>query len=269
MPVARVAANIIASPLRKLSEPVLHQQQSRPEDLDALACELSRMGGSTGNSGGVSPPPPAPPPRDASIASVNDGDDDSLGGGTLRGPNKPLPPTPTGGSPPSDISNQDTLPPQKRNKDVVLRPSMVKAASMPDQSSSTPPTEFGLGESSSESEDDVHELHASVRRSSATNPLLPTVSSSRCNAPLALPDLLPKTRDASKFDEQRICDAPVEESERVANACTNGSKIALHQQPLTSRDREKSFVGFFGTGAVLGAGTVNRPGRAQDASHVQ
>uniref|UniRef100_W6NE37 Uncharacterized protein n=1 Tax=Haemonchus contortus TaxID=6289 RepID=W6NE37_HAECO len=30
-PVARVAANIIAGPLRKLSEPLLHQQQSRPE----------------------------------------------------------------------------------------------------------------------------------------------------------------------------------------------------------------------------------------------
>ncbi|KHJ98804.1 hypothetical protein OESDEN_01210 [Oesophagostomum dentatum] len=89
------------------------------------------MGGSAGNSGGVSPPPPAPPPRDASIASVNDGDNDSLEG-TLRGPNKPLPPTPTGGSPPSDASNQDTLPQQKRNKDVALRPSMVKAASMPD-----------------------------------------------------------------------------------------------------------------------------------------
>ncbi|VDM74502.1 unnamed protein product [Strongylus vulgaris] len=196
MPVARVAANIIASPLRKLSEPVLHQQQSRPE---------------ARNSGGVSPPPPAPPPRDASIASVNDGDN---------------------------------------------------------QSSSTPPTEFGLGESSSDSEEDVHELHASVRRSSATNPLLPTVSSSRCNAPLALPDLLPK-RDSNKFDEQRICDAPIDESERIVNACTNGSKVSLHQQPLTARDREKSFVGFFGTGAVLGAGTVNRPGRAQDASHVQ
>ncbi|KIH68524.1 CNH domain protein [Ancylostoma duodenale] len=53
------------------------------------------------------------------------------------------------------------------------------------------------------------------------------------------------------------------------SSCTNGSKISLHQQPLSSRDREKSFVGFFGTGALLGAGTVNRPGRAQDASQVQ
>ncbi|KIH68525.1 hypothetical protein ANCDUO_01136 [Ancylostoma duodenale] len=131
LPVARVAASITATPLRKLSEPVLHQQQSRPEDLDALACELSRMGGSTGSNGSISPPPPAPPPRDTSIASVNDGDDDSLGG-TLRGPNKPLPPTPTGGSPPTDICSQDTLPQSKRNSDVIARPSMVKAASMPD-----------------------------------------------------------------------------------------------------------------------------------------
>ncbi|EYB92546.1 hypothetical protein Y032_0192g1338 [Ancylostoma ceylanicum] len=268
LPVARVAASITATPLRKLSEPVLHQQQSRPEDLDALACELSRMGGSTGNNGSISPPPPAPPPRDTSIASVNDGDDDSLGG-TLRGPNKPLPPTPTGGSPPTDICSQDTLPQSKRNSDVISRPSMVKAASMPDQPSATAPAEFGLGESSSDSEDDVHELHASVRRSSATNPLLPTVSSCRGTAPLAMPDLLPKTRESNRFDEQRLCDASIEELEGNVSSCTNGSKISLHQQPLSSRDREKSFVGFFGTGALLGAGTVNRPGRAQDASQVQ
>ncbi|KHJ98803.1 hypothetical protein OESDEN_01209 [Oesophagostomum dentatum] len=137
------------------------------------------------------------------------------------------------------------------------------------QSSSTPPTEFGLGDSSSDSEDEVHELHSSVRRSSGTNPLLPTVSSSRCNAPLALPDLLPKTRESNKFDDQRMCEGHVEEGDRITSSCSNGSKISAVQQPLSSRDREKSFVGFFGTGAVLGAGTVNRPGRTQDASQVQ
>ncbi|PIO75917.1 CNH domain protein [Teladorsagia circumcincta] len=199
MPVARVAASVMAAPLRKLSEPVLHQQQSRPEDLDVLACELSQMGLSTGNCGGVSPPPPAPPPRDASIASVTDGDD---------------------------------------------------------QTSATASPEFGLGESSSDTEDDVHELRASVN------------SSLRGSGPLALPDLLPKPRELNKMDNQRIGDDSVEELPGNASACANGSKISLHQQPLSSRDREKSFVGFFGTG-TLGTGTVNRPGRTQDASQVQ
>lgn len=57
------------------------------QDLDALACELSRMGSSvvpvpvpvsiesthsahSAHSVSVSPPPPAPPPRDASIANI-------------------------------------------------------------------------------------------------------------------------------------------------------------------------------------------------------
>lgn len=52
-----------------------------------------------------------------------------------------------------------------------------------------------------------------------------------------------------------------------SNSCA--SKISIHQQPFSARDREKSFVGFFETGALAGAGTVNRPGRAQDASQVQ
>ncbi|KAK6763709.1 hypothetical protein RB195_024148 [Necator americanus] len=261
LPSTRVAANITTTPIRKLSEPVLHQQQSRPEDLDALACELSRMGGSTGSTGNVSPPPPAPPPRDASIGSVNDRDDDSLGS-TLRSPNKPLPPTPTGGSPSSDICSQDTLPQPKRTSDVISRPSM--------QTSTTNHAEFGLGESSSDSsEDDVHDAHALIRRSSATNPLLPTMSCIRGAAPLALPDLLPKTRESNRFDEQLLCGVSSEISEANESLCTNGSENCFHQQSLSSRDREKSFVGFFGAGALLGAGTVNRPGRTQDNNQVQ
>ena len=62
MPIARVAS--AGTPVRKMSEPILHQ--AKPEDLDALACELSRMGGSSSESGSASPPPPAPPPRDTS-----------------------------------------------------------------------------------------------------------------------------------------------------------------------------------------------------------
>ncbi|GMT03627.1 hypothetical protein PENTCL1PPCAC_25801, partial [Pristionchus entomophagus] len=99
-------AHLALSPLRKLSEPLLHRE-ARPEDLDVLAHELSRMGGrelpltssasasamnGNGKEGSISPPPPAPPPRDASINVMDDE-------GTLRHANKPLPPTPTEHSP--------------------------------------------------------------------------------------------------------------------------------------------------------------------------
>ncbi|KAM3728502.1 Serine/threonine-protein kinase [Dirofilaria immitis] len=40
------------------------------------------------------------------------------------------------------------------------------------------------------------------------------------------------------------------------------------QIPLATRDREKSFVAYFGAG-MSGSGTVNRPGRAQDTNQVQ
>uniref|UniRef100_A0A7E4VN09 non-specific serine/threonine protein kinase n=1 Tax=Panagrellus redivivus TaxID=6233 RepID=A0A7E4VN09_PANRE len=115
---ARVSANIPAvSPMRKMSEPMLNRQ---PEDLDVLANELSRMGQvQNGNGSSASPPPPAPPPRDASISSVPAAlaaaaaaaeahENGTLHrdeakvveiDGTLRGPNKPLPPTPSEASP--------------------------------------------------------------------------------------------------------------------------------------------------------------------------
>ena len=83
---ARVSANIPASSsqLRKLSEPMLN---GRPEDLDILANELTRIGRQQQN-GSASPPPPAPPPRDASISSVpssihSNGDISSPVNGTL------------------------------------------------------------------------------------------------------------------------------------------------------------------------------------------
>lgn len=41
-----------------------------------------------------------------------------------------------------------------------------------------------------------------------------------------------------------------------------------HTTPLAVRDREKSFVGYFGLGLSAG-GTVNRPGRAQDTNQVE
>lgn len=36
---------------------------------------------------------------------------------------------------------------------------------------------------------------------------------------------------------------------------------------MAARDREKSFVAYFGAG-IASAGTVNRPGRAQDTNQV-
>ncbi|KAK5986111.1 hypothetical protein GCK32_013655 [Trichostrongylus colubriformis] len=168
----------LANYVRRQSEREERKERDRSVTKERMVrqctCELSQMGLSTGSAGAVSPPPPAPPPRDTSIANVTDDDDDSIGG-TLRGPNKPLPPTPTGSSPPVDLGAQDTLLQAKRNN-ALSRPIMVKAASMPDQTSATASPEFGLGESSSDTEDDAHGLRASVRRPSGQNPLVPTVS---------------------------------------------------------------------------------------------
>lgn len=118
MPIARVSASVPApQQSRKMSEPLLITHV-KPEDLDVLASELSKMGGhhnGRSREESMSPPPPAPPPREASISSITDTIDvgeldngadaewDDLkdimmnGEGTLRGPNKPLPPTPTDG----------------------------------------------------------------------------------------------------------------------------------------------------------------------------
>ncbi|GMT34406.1 hypothetical protein PFISCL1PPCAC_25703 [Pristionchus fissidentatus] len=150
------------SPLRKMSEPLLHRE-ARPEDLDVLAHELSRMGGrelplttsasttainGNGKEGSTSPPPPAPPPRDASINAMEDE-------GTLRHANKPLPPTPTehsparemGGGGRADSSDRDShngtlvgaaaaaaAGRHGRTTGGATTASMVKAASMPDAS---------------------------------------------------------------------------------------------------------------------------------------
>uniref|UniRef100_A0A8R1E527 Uncharacterized protein n=1 Tax=Caenorhabditis japonica TaxID=281687 RepID=A0A8R1E527_CAEJA len=122
MPIARVSASVPApQQSRKMSEPMLLSHHAKPEDLDALASELSKIGGlrnGRSREESMSPPPPAPPPREASISTISDvvevsegrdrdreradGEWDDLkdsmnGEDTLRGPNKPLPPTPTDG----------------------------------------------------------------------------------------------------------------------------------------------------------------------------
>uniref|UniRef100_A0A914YR29 Uncharacterized protein n=1 Tax=Panagrolaimus superbus TaxID=310955 RepID=A0A914YR29_9BILA len=179
---ARVTASIpaVATPLRKMSEPMLNPRQ--PEDLDILANELSRMGHQQngGHSSSSSPPPPAPPPRDASISSVpaalaaaaaaaangtsssdleSPSSDNTLVNsesakvveidGTLRGPNKPLPPTPNDHSPDADMpaENGTLLASHKKRSTSRTRESpetrsrlsiLGKAASVPDRASEIP-----------------------------------------------------------------------------------------------------------------------------------
>ncbi|TKR81037.1 hypothetical protein L596_014981 [Steinernema carpocapsae] len=371
------AANITGShsPLRKLSEPVMN---GRPEDLDVLANELTRMGRASQQQqkrfdSSASPPPPAPPPRDASIMSSpsipNSHTDVSLDGtlqsgnslkgasrgsrksvievdnGTLIGPNKPLPPTPTDASPPNDSvpGNDGTLIASRRyrrgsNDSPAAsnrnRLSMVgKASSMPDQhplpvskqsdGSSTSSGEIiittrsGVSSASSSPECSPPD----VRKSSSTAALNKMTSSPNSSVGIrrngssaancsVLPDLLPQDRsgrpsvssllttsasplhhahidmnDDDDDDEDLIVTGdsrPIEhqrsvESESVdeypASANGNGIASLKGQTPLTQRDREKSFVGYFGAGMPLtttssGGGTVNRPGRAIDANQV-
>uniref|UniRef100_A0A1I8ERI9 Protein kinase domain-containing protein n=1 Tax=Wuchereria bancrofti TaxID=6293 RepID=A0A1I8ERI9_WUCBA len=143
------------TPTRKMSEPVLNGKVEN-QDLDVLANELTRMGRHQQN-GSYSPPPPAPPPRDTSIMSAVDEasgfhddtllvSESALEEGTLRGPNKPLPPTPTDQSPVSDIPGDDgtllasykvngSVDHRRSNSDSLSRnrqSQMVKAASVPD-----------------------------------------------------------------------------------------------------------------------------------------
>ncbi|CAI4232627.1 unnamed protein product [Auanema sp. JU1783] len=260
MPVARVSAHVGASPLRKMSEPVLHQQQPRPEDLDALACELTRMGGFSAETGSVSPPPPAPPPRDASIGSSMDFEDEPSS--TLRGPNKPLPPTPLECSP-HDVDD-GTL---QHVKKSVNRP-MVKAASLPDQGINSAP-EFGLGEDSSDSDDEDDDIKPRV--SVIHNPLQGSViASSNRPSQLSMPEVLPRTPESRriKMEMGHNEDDNEELPQNVSVSSNGGSKPALNQ-PLSTRDREKSFVGYFSQSTAPVGGTVNRPGRAQDNNQVQ
>uniref|UniRef100_A0A914WJE1 non-specific serine/threonine protein kinase n=1 Tax=Plectus sambesii TaxID=2011161 RepID=A0A914WJE1_9BILA len=289
-------AQAAAAAPRKMSEPVLN---GRPEDLDALADELSRIGRHQVQQNG-SPPPPAPPPRDASIASTEDTASSSsltspqdgtllasepvprplnarseinADDGTLRGPNKPLPPTPTDQSPASETPGDDgTLIARKRSAADAAREHrrsrdmdaarqqhrhsgmMVKASSMPDQ------PEPMLDDSSSGSSPDNSPLdNRKVNRG---------MPSSAPTSRTVLPDLLPQSRTPPqerarlvpyKEPAGSVDSQSVEEYPAAASSNNKAPQAAL-------RNREKSFVAFgFGAG-----GTVERPGRTQrDASQVQ
>ncbi|CCG58607.1 Protein CBR-MIG-15, isoform b [Caenorhabditis briggsae] len=266
MPIARVSASVPApQQSRKMSEPLLISHHAKPEDLDVLASELSKIGGlrnGRSREESMSPPPPAPPPREASISSITDSVDvsetengadaewDDLkdlmmnGESTLRGPNKPLPPTPTDG--------ENTLVSDARrngNGSAHGHGGYKAKSALPE----VRPGIISLDDDDSDSDNE-----------DTNEPLMfkpINASSSRG----ALPDLLPKSpqlRRPETASTRPIGDTSDEQS--------NGSDSrASIQNSFSSRDREKSFVGYFGGGAGAGGGTVNRPGRPQDVNQVQ
>ncbi|VDN03074.1 unnamed protein product [Thelazia callipaeda] len=296
--IARINPSVAAAmPVRKMSDPVLNGKTEN-QNLDVLANELTRMGRHQQN-GNYSPPPPAPPPRDASIMNADEASashdgtllasepgsgqhENMLEEGTLRGPNKPLPPTPTDHSPISDIPGDDgtLLASRKVNGSIdVHRPNnsdslsktrqsqMVKAASMPDQTSSVAEL-TGSGSSGSEGSGSSPEASPFDARKSTSRTSASAAGGQRCGV---MPDLLPRTpieRSVPFLAFTKDGNSASIESQSVEEFPSGVNSLPKTQAPLAARDREKSFVAYFGAG-INGGGTVNRPGRAQDTNQVQ
>uniref|UniRef100_A0A1I8EQ50 non-specific serine/threonine protein kinase n=1 Tax=Wuchereria bancrofti TaxID=6293 RepID=A0A1I8EQ50_WUCBA len=159
---------------------------------------------------------------------------------------------------------------------------MVKAASMPDRTPIAADIIIGSGSSGSESSGSSPD--ASPFDARKNNSRIPgsAASGERCGV---MPDLLPRTpierstpflaftKDGSSpsIDSQgaeEIRDMTVGSSETRQWFPSGVNSLPKIQAPLTARDREKSFVAYFGAG-MSGSGTVNRPGRAQDTNQVQ
>uniref|UniRef100_A0A1I8E8F6 non-specific serine/threonine protein kinase n=1 Tax=Wuchereria bancrofti TaxID=6293 RepID=A0A1I8E8F6_WUCBA len=289
---ARVNASVAATtPVRKMSEPVLNGKVEN-QDLDVLANELTRMGRHQQN-GSYSPPPPAPPPRDTSIMNAVDEASGSHDGtllvgesaleeGTLRGPNKPLPPTPTDQSPVSDIPGDDgtllashkvngSVDHRRSNSDSLSRnrqSQMVKAASVPDQTPIAAEIIIGSGSSGSEGSGSSPDASPFDARKSNNRISGAAASGQRCGV---MPDLLPRTpieRSTAFLAFTKDGSSPSIDSQSVEEFPSGVNSLPRIQAPLAARDREKSFVAYFGAG-MSGSGTVNRPGRAQDTNQVQ
>lgn len=269
MPIARVSASVPApQQSRKMSEPLLISHHAKPEDLDALASELSKIGGlrnGRSREESMSPPPPAPPPREASISSITDTIDvsetetgtdaewDDLkdlmmnGENTLRGPNKPLPPTPTDG--------ENTLVSDaRRNGNGSSGHGVYKAKSVLPE---VRPGIISLDDDDSDSDNEESNEPLMFKPINA--------SSSRG----ALPDLLPKSPQLRRPMNDQPRQMSDDRADEQPNGFQNSDSRSSIQHSFSNRDREKSFVGYFGGGAGAGGGTVNRPGRPQDVNQVQ
>uniref|UniRef100_A0AC35TNS9 Protein kinase domain-containing protein n=1 Tax=Rhabditophanes sp. KR3021 TaxID=114890 RepID=A0AC35TNS9_9BILA len=318
-------------PFRKLSEPV--SLAGKPEDLDALASELNRMGlpnssgksivGANGHSNGnSSPPPPAPPKRDASISSAISSSfaDNSANStlrkvgpielnsdGTLRGPTKPLPPTPHEEDLEEDeVGNDGTL---MVNRKIIRQRSngndhpysynrsshismIGKAFSMPDRPKN------GHVRSYNSSEESLHgDLHFDSSPENSPNmdnrryqaQQNNTHSSIYANGIMERPSLQQNSNiPEDSFDEdsaqdkmkkQKSLDTHSVEENSIGTAST--TQLSDSNTPLSTRDREKSFVGFFGQNGANQSivsipsssrssnGTINRPGRnASDGQQI-
>ncbi|VDO59366.1 unnamed protein product [Onchocerca flexuosa] len=124
--------------------------------------------------------------------------------GTLRGPNKPLPPTPTDQSPVSDIPGDDgtLLASHKVNGSIDHRrcnsdsssknrqSQMVKAASMPDQTPIAAEIIIDSGSSGSEGSGSSSEASPFDARKNSNRTSSSAASGQRCGV---MPDLLPRT----------------------------------------------------------------------------
>ncbi|CAD6189198.1 unnamed protein product [Caenorhabditis auriculariae] len=252
VPVARISANVPApaGQSRKMSEPLLHNQHSKPEDLDALASELSKMGGlkkGLSREESTSPPPPAPPPRESSISTIADSIDVEVGGDeTLRGPNKPLPPTPT--------EHENTVISDIR-RPINGERQITKAKSISEVRPAVLQVDDDIDSDSDNDDGNEPLMFKPINASSSRG---------------ALPDLLPKSPQLRRsLNEQRqLSDERGEEQPNNAFLANIEARASI-KQPLSARDREKSFVGYFGAVNQASGGTVNRPGRPQDTNQVQ
>ncbi|VDM13659.1 unnamed protein product [Wuchereria bancrofti] len=202
--------------------------------------------------------------------------------GTLRGPNKPLPPTPTDQSPVSDIPGDDgtllashkvngSVDHRRSNSDSLSRnrqSQMVKAASVPDQTPIAAEIIIGSGSSGSEGSGSSPDASPFDARKSNNRISGAAASGQRCGV---MPDLLPRTpieRSTAFLAFTKDGSSPSIDSQSVEEFPSGVNSLPRIQAPLAARDREKSFVAYFGAG-MSGSGTVNRPGRAQDTNQVQ
>ncbi|CEF64237.1 Mitogen-activated protein kinase kinase kinase kinase 4 [Strongyloides ratti] len=309
-----------AIPFRKLSEPV-----GRPEDLDVLASELNNIGLSGNNgktiigangqmNGNGSPPPPAPPKRDASINSTIPVHDDSSslksdfdmdGENTLRGPNKPLPPTPNEDDfDDNEPGNDGTLMVNKKiiryqyDNDLSLNYHInhipiAKKISITTHYNNEGRTTYDSSDESLSGDNNIssspEQSPQNINKRPHIQSQISTTSNQRhssygINNISRIPNQQSSIiNDGDEFGiEESLHQDMVKKQqsieEKSSEGPSSGPSSAIHT-PLSQRDREKSFVGYFGgntnlnqspvvqssilntSAARSSGGTINRPGR--------